>query len=199
MADIAEQSVNISFIYSFLAQGMRYPNDQRLHGEYFSQLISILEDLGGEIEAETVRQLTYPSNSDNLIEQLQIEYTRLFITHYPHTVAPPYGSIYMDYTLQSKFTEETASFYKTKNFLLVDNTIPPDHLVTELEFLALLSSKQDSDGENRFLEDLFRPWFKRFQQQITSVSCHPYYRIMIQLIDFFTLKDEDYGIHTQQT
>lgn len=199
MADIAEQSVNISIIYSFLAHGMRYPNDQRLDGEYFSQLITILEDLGGETEAETVRQLTNLSSSDNLIEQLQVEYTRLFITHYPHTIAPPFGSVYMDHTLQSKFAEDTASFYKTKNFLLVDNTIPPDHLVTELEFLSLLASRQDKEGEILFLEELFRPWFKRFQQQVTSVSCHSYYRIMIQLIDFFTQEDDDYGIHTQQT
>ncbi len=196
MNDIAEQSANISNIYSILAQGMDYPDFRRLNGEYFTQLISILEDLGGETEAETVRQLINSSNSNNLIEELQVEYTRLFITHYPHTVAPPFGSVYMDHALQSKFTEKTASFYKIKNFSLVDSSIPPDHLVTELEFLALLTSTQDRDGEIQFLNDLFRPWFKRFQQQITSVPCHPYYRIMIQLIDFFTQEDEDYGIHT---
>ena len=66
----------------------------------------------------------------------------------------------------------------------------PDHLVHELEFLALLAEEQDHAGEEEFLQKLFRPWFRKFHIRVTDGAHHPFYRVVVQLIDFFT-KEED--------
>ncbi len=189
-----KQNVSISSIYRFLAQGMHYPDHQWMTTDFFKLLLTILEDLGGVEEKHDIEQLIVSRTAEHLLEELQIEYTRLFVTHHPHTIAPPYGSVYMDQALQSVFTEHTTDYYRQKNFVVTNHSTPPDHLVTELEFLSLLTEQKDSQGEKEFLQSLFRPWFEQFHQKIITASCNPYYRIMMQLIDFFTKEDEDNGI-----
>jgi len=190
----AGQSADVSSFYRFLAQSMRYPDRQWMTADYFNTLLTILTELGGDSEEKEMRAALSATQLTQLLEDLQVEYTRLFINSHPHAIAPPFASIYIDQTLQSAFTEKTYNFYKQKNYTLSEQTVPPDHLVTELEFLSLLTEKGDFHGEEEFLRDLFRPWFQQFQDRISSVSCHPYYKVMTQLIDFFTKEDEENGI-----
>ena len=129
-------------------------------------------------------------NSNDYLEDLQVEYTRLFINGMPHVIAPPYGSVYMDQSLQGAFAGDTLAFYREKGFGMDEKADLPDHLIHELEFLSLLAEDNDSDGEEEFLKKLFRPWYSKFHPRVTEGAHHPFYRVVVQLIDFFT-KEED--------
>jgi len=190
----ADQSVTTSSFYRFLALSMRYPDAQWMTADYFDTLLTVLAQLGGDTEESEIRTVLDDSQPSQLLEDLQVEYTRLFINSFPHVIAPPFASIYIDQTLQSTFTEQTHAFYKQKNYTVTDGSVPPDHLVTELEFLSLLAEKDDTAGEEAFLQGFFRPWFQQYHKRISSVACHPFYKVVTQLIDFFTKEDEEDGI-----
>ncbi len=162
--------------------------------DFFDTLLNVLTILEGETEEQEIRTALSNAQPSQLIEEFRVEYTRLFINNYPHVIAPLFASIYIDQTLQSAFTQKTHNFYKHKKYTVSDQSVPPDHLVTELEFLSLLTENGDFTGEETFLRDLFRPWFQHFRDRILSIECHSYYRVMTQLIDFFTKEDEENGI-----
>ena len=72
----------------------------------------MLDQLGANTESEDLRE--FFARSDDLIEELQIEYTRLFINGVPHVVAPPYGSVYLDKSLQGLHVAKTLTYYREK-------------------------------------------------------------------------------------
>ena len=148
-------------IYRFLAQSMRYPDSHWLNNNYWQLLQIILEKIQWSDKlAELIRAR---DASLNFLEDLQVEHTRLFINAVPHVVAPPYASVYFkgDGTLYGNIAEKTKAFYREKGFDLKQEDDLPDHIVYELEFLALLV-KEDPESEKLFLDTLFTPWFTIF-------------------------------------
>jgi TorA maturation chaperone TorD len=181
-------SQDIARVYRFLSQCMQYPDAQWMNEEFFHVFYNLLGTLGGVEDGISVKREI--DNADNPLEDLQIEYTRLFINGVPHVIAPPYGSVYMDQSLQGAFAGDTLAFYRKKGFGMEESADLPDHLLHELEFLSLLAEDNDLAGEEEFLTKLFRPWYAKFQLRVTEKAHHPFYRVVVQLIDFFT-KEED--------
>jgi len=181
-------SENIARVYRFLAQCMQYPDKEWMNDDFFNVLYNLLGTLGATDEGVEIKKEI--NQSDDALEDLQVEYTRLFINGSPHVVAPPFGSVYMDQSLQGVFAGDTLAFYRKKGFDMEADADLPDHLIHELEFLSLLAAEQDHEGEEEFLIRLFRPWFKKFTIRVTDGAHHPFYRVVIHLIDFFT-KEED--------
>ncbi len=66
----------------------------------------------------------------------------------------------------------------------------PDHIVHELEFLSHLAEDGDLVGEKEFLENYFLAWFPDFKDRVLSEAHHPYYRLVITMIDYFTKEEE---------
>ena len=64
------------------------------------------------------------------------------------------------------------------------------YYVHELEFLSHLAAEGDQAGEQEFLEQLFRTWFPAFRDRVLQEARHSYYRMVINLIDFFTKEEE---------
>ncbi len=189
-----DTSKDIASVYRFLAQCMEYPDRSWMSKDFFQALDHLLEQLGGQDEKEAIHTaLDNPGDFADFIEDLQVEYTRLFINGIPHLVAPPYGSVYMDKSLQGKFAGDTLAFYREKGFAMGEKADLPDHLIHELEFLSLLASESDHDGEALFLKKFFRPWFGEFHRRVTLETHHPYFRVISQLIDFFTKEDDNNG------
>ncbi len=183
-----EPSNDIARVYRFLAQCMQYPDQEWMNDEFFKVLYNFLGTLDAVEDGIAIKKAI--DNADDAIEDLQVEYTRLFINGVPHVVAPPYGSVYMDQSLQGTFAGDTLAFYHTKGFEMDKSADLPDHLIHELEFLSLLAEENDFSGEEEFLKKLFRPWYKKFHPRVTKGAHHPFYRVVVQLIDFFT-KEED--------
>ncbi|RUM39895.1 MAG: hypothetical protein DSY80_11230 [Desulfocapsa sp.] len=117
---------DIARIYRFLSQCMQYPDSQWMTEEFFNVFYNLLGTLGGIDDGVAIKK-SIDSSSD-FVEDLQVEYTRLFINGMPHVIAPPYGSVYMDKSLQGKFAGDTLAFYREKGFGMAENADLPDHL-----------------------------------------------------------------------
>jgi TorA maturation chaperone TorD len=179
----------LSDFYLFLSQTMRYPEDHFFNDEFLDAYENLLVEL--ELQEEQQRLHSCRKEDDNLLQTIQVEYTRLFINAIPHIIASPYASVYEngDHDLQGKITEKTRDFYREHGYDIADTAEPADHIRFELEFLAALVRNGKLDDEKQFLQQLFRPWFSKFRDRVLEGSEHPYYTISIQLVDLFTRKE----------
>ena len=184
------QAQKLSEIYKFLAQAMQYPDSSWFNADFISVFNELLNQLDWK-DASIEISDRFSEDAD-LIEALQIEYTRLFINAVPHVVAPPYGSVYLtgDGALYGPTAEKTRPYYIEKGFDLKNPKEIPDHLVYELEFLALLAGQENEEDEHNFLSTFFRPWFSKFHDTVVKQAQHPYYKVLVQLIDFFTKEEQ---------
>ncbi len=185
----SDDANGLAEVYGFLALCMRYPDPAFLDQEFLVTFRDLLHSLDRDSQARELG--TWLQQDNNPLETLQIEYTRLFINAIPHVIAPPYGSIYVGGagSLQGKLTEETRDFYRQCGFDLADETEPADHIMHELEFLAQLAREGRLEKTEEFLRRLFRPWFEQFYQRVHNEAGHPFYRVSVDLIDFFTKEE----------
>ncbi|MCK5515247.1 MAG: molecular chaperone TorD family protein [Desulfobulbaceae bacterium] len=183
---------HISTIYRFCAQSMHYPDPVWLTEDYFSSLFNLLDALGGIEEKELLSSTL--KGSENYLEDLQVEYTRLFINGMPHVAAPPYGSIYLEKTLQGKYAEDLLLYYRSLGYTLSKKADFPDNLIHQLEFLSFLAEDSNQQAEEEFLLRFFHPWYPHFSKLVKEDSLHPFYLIIITIIDFFTKEEEEYGV-----
>lgn len=180
--------ISMADIFRFLAQSMRYPDAEWFNEDFWSVLLNLLDELQWqEDKAELIR---VKAGSKDFLEDVQIEHTRLFINAIPHVVAAPYASVHYkgDGTLYGIIAEQTKKFYREKGFALAKESDLPDHIVYELEFLAILAN-EDHEGQKKFLRSLFTPWFEIFKSKVLEEAHHPYYRVVMNLIDFFTREE----------
>ena len=189
-------SQDIASLYRFLAQCMQYPDPEWMNEDFFNVFYNLLGTFGAIPESKEIKIVL--EQSQDYIEDLQIEYTRLFINGFPHVVAPPYASVYMDKSVQGAFALKTLKFYREKGFTMEKNADLPDNLIHELEFLSLLVEEEDFEGEEEFLNKLFRPWYKCFCPRVTEETRHPYYRMVVTLIDSFTKEEEEDGFQLNE-
>jgi TorA maturation chaperone TorD len=175
---------------------MQYPEPEWFTDEYLDSLYTLLEVLGANQEAETIK-IAFSTSSD-VFEDLQVEYTRLFINGSPHVIAPPYGSVYIDKSLQGKHSEKTLQFYTSHGYSLKSGRELPDHIVHQLEFLSLLADQGDAATEAQFLNSIFLPWFPQFHARVKQDSIHPFYSVIVQLIDYLTKEDDEHGIQLDE-
>ncbi len=186
----APQAATLSSLYSFLALTMRYPDPAFCNDQLFDTTESLLESLDWREELTEFRR--WRAQTPNHLDDLRTEYTGLFITAEPRATIPPYASVYLDGdgSLYGRTTERTRDFYRERGYDLADETEPADHIRFELDFLAALAGEAKFDDEELFLQTLFRPWFERFQEKSMKEARHPFYKVSIQLIDFFTKEEQ---------
>ncbi len=196
MSSSTEAAEDITRMYRFLSQCMQYPDPEWMTDDFFNVLYNLLGTLGAVEDGVAIKKEI--NRSADPLEDLQVEYTRLFINGVPHVAAPPYGSVYMDKSLQGAFAGDTLAFYRKKGFGMESDADLPDHLVHELEFLSLLVSEKDFSGEEEFLTKLFRPWFKKFYPKVIEEAHHPFYGVIVQLIDFFTKEEDEDGFQPNE-
>lgn len=180
-------------LFRFLGRSLEYPWAAWLDRAHLDGLAALLEALDWQEELAEIRNL--PADPAEMLETLQIEYTRLFINGVPAAVAPPYGSVHMhgEGMLNSRSTEMTREFYRQQGFELAAADELADYLPLELEFLALLLESDRESAAESFLREIFRPWFGVFRERVREGAQLPFYRILIELIDFFTKEEEEYG------
>jgi TorA maturation chaperone TorD len=183
---------HIATLYRFCAQSMQYPDSEWFSDNYLTSLYGLLDALGGKEEKETLQ--TELSRSKDILEDLQVEYTRLFINGVPHVAAPPYGSVYLEKTLRGQYSDKILTYYRSLGYNLTKNADLPDSLIHQLEFLSFLAEDQNRDGEEEFLARFFLPWYPIFAARVKEEAQHPFYPIIVSFIDFFTTEEKEYGI-----
>ena len=185
-------SAHVATLYRFCAQSMQYPDPQWFSESYLSSLYKLLDALGGETDKKLL-QVAFARSTD-VLEELQVEYTRLFINGVPHVAAPPYGSVYMNKTLRGKYSEDILYYYRSLGYDLVARADLPDSLIHQLEFLSFLAEDRNREAEEEFLARFFIPWYPLFAARVKEDAKHPFYQIIISFIDFFTQEEEEYGV-----
>ncbi len=194
MSDLSSASP-VAAIYRFCAQSMRYP-EAWFTREYLQKLYGLLEALGAEEEKAALLAECPAGMAD--LEDLQIEYTRLFINGIPHTPAPPYGSVYLDRTLRGRYSDEILAFYRSLGFGFDKADDLPDHIVYQLEFLSFLAEDNNQAAEEEFLRRFFLPWFGLFAERVEGQASLSFYRIIVTIIDFFTKEEEEHGVQRNE-
>ena len=186
-------------IYGHLARSFSYPD---------ADLVSSL--LGGEIDeyAECYRYLGIKpdesvgkivswlrecSDQQTALKELEVEYTRLFITAYPKIPAPPYASIYLedDWLVWGNTTVQALEIYREAGLKVSDDFRDvPDHIAAELEFVSYLISSQlkaeekgnigrhskMSSIQERFLVDHLLKWSIFFFDKVIESTGSTFYR-----------------------
>lgn len=186
----AQHAATLSALYAFLALTMRYPDPSFCDAFFVDTLETLLASLDWTDELAAIR--AWRQQTPDLLDDLRTAYTGLFITAAPGRTAPPYASVYVDGdgTMYGRTTERTRDFYREHGYDLSTETEPADHLQFELDFLAALAGEAKFDEEALFLRTLFRPWFVLFLEKSMQEARHPFYRVSIRLIDFFTKEEQ---------
>jgi len=139
------------------------------------------------------------------VDKLELDYTKLFIGPFK-TLAPPYGSIYLDnsHTIMGPSTIAVQKRYQTFGLNLSKAfKDAPDHISAELEFmyfLIFLENKafRDSDYESSlgyleaqqsFLEDHLGKWVTEFTANVDKHAETGFYRNLANLTKTFVLFD----------
>jgi len=86
------------------------------------------------------------------IEELQTEYTRLFVSSHPTLLCPPYESYYREGLVYGNASVEVRELYERRGLNYVYEGEPPDHISVELDFLAITG---DMEFVNRLKEWIF--------------------------------------------
>jgi TorA maturation chaperone TorD len=180
-----DEPIRLAEIYRFLAQTMRYPEASWFNDDFLSVFKELLVQLEWHDQSNALpEQIT-----GQILEDIQVDHTRLFINGVPHVVAPPYASIYIDGTLNSTTADKTREYYRKNGFDITTREFP-DHLVTELDFVASLEDEKEGSSEE-FLRLFFRPWFGQFRERVLSEAVDPYIKATVELIDFFTRSETE--------
>lgn len=71
------------------------------------------------------------------VQEVQPEYTRLFINSYPELLCPPYESFYRDGSVYGETSIEVREIYQKQGLEYKATGEPPDSVSAELDFLAI--------------------------------------------------------------
>lgn len=139
--------------------------------------------------------------SEKELEDLLWEYTRLFIGPYK-LPCPPWESVYTSakrLMMQEAF-DEVQEFYTEAGLKIDDPDIMPDHIGAELNFLAILIQKMDSElGKRddylnlikRFLEEHLTRWIPQFSQEMEMAVCSSFYKELARVTRDFILSEHN--------
>lgn len=139
----------------------------------------------------------------NGVEQLKIDYSRLFLGPFK-VFAPPYGSVYLEdgRKILGESTIDVKKWYrKEKLDILLKEA--PDHIAVELEFMYFLIFKQieaiknsDSETANNYLKKQksflkihLGEWVYDFAEKVESNAETEFYKALARLTRSFVEKD----------
>lgn len=169
--------------FKFLSHAFAWPNEA---------FLPVLTEVSEKIENDRQRFQTLIEafrNEDR--EALQAEYTRLFLNGYPHTVCPPYESVYLEKRVHGESTVAVQAAYNEWSMTVQPGLI--DHISTELEFLAFLASAESLDhaiskeaktASGSFLQQHLLRWTPQFIADLKAGAQIESYRLLGELMEY---------------
>ena len=162
----------------------------------------------GQIAVELVDTLEIPKGeqqAEQALLDLEIEYNRLFVGP-GHPQNPPYESVqrhprgFKQSGVIEAIVQDVARQYAQAGLgMAADYHDLPDHVATELGFMAYLALQEaEADNgeremwverERAFLRDHLSTWLPRFCRQVWETSRHPFYAALAQLTGAFVSLD----------
>ncbi len=205
-AEMAEQRSNI---YKFLSIiYAKEPDKELLEKIMKPDFLNTLSEAGIEFGDEFLK-----TPNEKLLEDLIVEYTRLFLG--PGSHISPHESVYIggyrdknpksgllwgDATVEVKHMVEELGYVYREEY----NGIP-DHLAVELELMGRLTAKEHDvlinedirEGykcllqEKQFLTEHLSRWIEVFCDRVTENAGHVFYREMARLTRDYVLNDTE--------
>ncbi len=195
-------SVARAVVYRFLARCFSYPDTELirlLDGDSLAEILDSWSTLGLDASKEMMEITSWleSAGSEAALDEMQIEYTRLFVNAYPRIAAPPYSSVYLDKDRQvwGPSTAQAGRFYEEAGLSPSEDFADiPDHISAELEFISYLILEQQKlqpegnaagrdtvEIEGRFLADHFLKWVPQFLNQVVDSTENTFYGTIAHL------------------
>ncbi|MCG2894176.1 MAG: molecular chaperone TorD family protein [Sulfolobales archaeon] len=159
-------------LFSYLFLGVRY-------NEKVKELLDKVKD---RRYYENVKKITEMIDSGNK-DQLATEFTRCFINDYKHLKCPPYESWYRERTIYGKVVAELYGIYSKYGIQPVKEL--PDHISTEMEFLAYVLYLGKEDEGRRFLVEHIFKWVPQFVNDIEKYHYGEYTKLLGNSLKLF--------------
>jgi len=120
------------------------------------------------------------------LEELQAEYTRLFINTGTDKIVAPYASVYLDDKglLCQEGLDEALNFYKKAGFSPLPSSEPQDHIMHELSFLARLVENNNWELFCEFLNTHLLKWFPIFYSRLLKAKPICFYEQVVKITNF---------------
>lgn len=136
------------------------------------------------VDARWVPPLLEIADTHEHADELRAEYARLFILGKPKVLAQPYGSYWLEneQTLMSRSTAEVRTLMRHHG-VDVDRRsgLLPDHLVSELEFMAYLADHHALEStlttQATLLHEHLAVWVPRFAAALRACEPPLFYRM----------------------
>lgn len=133
------------------------------------------------------------------LEDLLWEYTRLFIGPYK-LPCPPWESVYTSgkKLMMQEAYDQVQEFYLEAGLVVGDPNIMSDHIGAELNFLAVLYEKMNSEAEKcpfyegivkRFLDEHARKWIPQFTADLENAADSQFYKALARVTHDAIMKD----------
>jgi len=186
LTDTSSRKVAAAAIYNLLAGC--FTDNRELMLDRARSLKKLLELLGMVAELEHAEKIIELLESD---ASATSEYVKLF----DMGAAPPYETAYTcreNPELKTYEMADIAGFYKAFN--VKPRTERPDHIKTELEFMALLLAKEAlsapgseerevcREAKNRFYNEHIGRWTHELMLKIKTTASNPLYTYLTNLI-----------------
>jgi TorA maturation chaperone TorD len=209
--NLMDRSTARSLIYNTLSLCYVYP-DEKVYASIamsgwirgFRKALHLLDEKIFENCLRAIEQAIPGAKEDEQLAMAQ-EYTRLFINAFPHVIAPPYGSIYLEKEglVLVETTSEVLHFYHEVGFILKEDLRDrPDHVANELEFMAFLAGKESQASGNEkitleevqmnFLCQFILQWVPTFCDKVAEHSRYPFYYHLGNLTKEFINFEKNY-------
>ncbi|MWV54215.1 cytoplasmic chaperone TorD family protein [Chlorobium phaeovibrioides] len=129
-------------------------------------------------------------------EQLQGEYTQLFLNGYPTTPCVPYESVYLEKRMLGESSIGVQAAYSEWEMTVAPGLI--DHIATEFEFLAFLASAESMEGSlakdartarETFMKEHLCRWMPRLAADMAKSARMEPYRILAAALKTISCTD----------
>lgn len=198
-----------SQLYAALAVAFRKPQ-AALEADGAASLAQVIGELATTLDGPALQSPaealasaleTPEEQAAQALRDLEVEYNRLFFGP-ARPEAPPYESVWRDPQglVMGPAAQAVQQQYAEAGLALApDYHDLPDHLATELGFMAYLAAQQvDSEGDERlawmeqqrvFLQQHLVVWLPPFCQRVRQTSRHPFYAALAELTMTFVNLD----------
>ena len=168
---------NISRLLDVLSLCFSFPDKTT----WTNKLFEIIDVLSKEFD------INCESNtSTTSLEDLQAEYTRLFINTGTGKIVAPYASVYLDDKglLCQEGLDEALNFYKRGGLSPKASSEPQDHIMHELSFLARLIEDNNWGLFCEFLNTHLLKWFPIFYSRLLKAKPICFYEQVVKITNF---------------
>ena len=158
---ILKTKLNKTQLVTFLAHCLNYNLEE--HDQEFK---SISHEI---FKSELNEEINFPT-----LEEIQEDYTRLFINNIPKTLAPPYEGYYREN--QEDTLQKLNLFYAQEGY--ESGNERADHIVSELQFYALLKHSNKTDLALEFFNEHLNKWIFSFADKIMINTKTKYFQLI---------------------